>query len=426
MQAEQQNSRRDFDIIIVGGGMVGSILSALLATTEATRALNIALLDAGAEPELNSSVESVPGQDSEQFDPRVVALTRRSQKLLEKIDAWPEVLANRACAYTDMRVWDGDGTGSIHFNSFDVGEDNLGHIVENRVVLASIYRQLQSCSPVEIQFNAKVVQLAGSEEKRELILEDGQVLSAPLIIAADGGRSKIRQLAAIDVKEWSYHHQAIVTTVTCERPHEFTAWQRFTQTGPLAFLPLQQTAVAAKNEYHCSIVWSQEESVAEQLMSLTDEDFNAALTKAFEGRLGKVTHSDQRYCIPLIARHAREYFRPGLVLVGDAAHSIHPLAGQGVNLGFNDAETLVAEIQRAHNRGIALSDESILRRYQRARKPHNLAVLGLMEGFKQLFGADQLPMRLLRNIGLKQVNQLPWIKNAIAKEILGAEQGRGG
>lgn len=404
-----------FDIVIVGGGLVGSALAARLG--QADRNLSIALLDAGSEPVLVETGE---------FDPRVVALTRQSQQLFIDINAWADIQAVRACPYTDMHVWDGDGTGNIHFNCHDINQANLGHIVENRVALASIYQQLRVLDNVHLLLKTRVVQLAGSEAQRQIVLDDGRSLSAQLIIAADGGHSKIRELAAIDVKEWAYGHKAIVSTVTCQEPHQYTAWQRFTRTGPLAFLPLQQQAQGAEDEYQCSLVWSQQTQVADELMALEEAKFNEQLARAFEYRLGAISHSDRRYCFPLTARHARDYFRPGLVLVGDAAHSIHPLAGQGVNLGFADAAVLAEEIFRARQRSIALSDESILRRYQRRRKPHNLITLAVMEGFKQLFGADDLAVRWLRNTGLKQVNHLSWMKNTIAREILGAQHSSGG
>ncbi|WP_317932456.1 UbiH/UbiF/VisC/COQ6 family ubiquinone biosynthesis hydroxylase [Halioxenophilus sp. WMMB6] len=402
-----------YDIIIVGGGLVGATLALLLAKSQPALApLRIALLEAGA---------GYKPADLNQFDPRVVALTRQSQQLLQSVNAWPGIAAMRACDYTDMRVWDGDGTGNIHFNCYEVGEPDLGHIVENGVALANLYQQLAERSNITLFCQARVSQLAGSEQQREVILESGEVLSASLVVAADGAQSKLRELAAISVREWSYGHKAIVTTVTTERPHQFTAWQRFLSSGPLAFLPLQVAARAEAKEYHCSIVWSLEERQADHMMALDDETFKAALGRAFEYRLGRIESLDRRFCFPLWARHASDYYRPGLVLVGDAAHSIHPLAGQGVNLGFLDAKTLAEELLRARERGITLADESILRRYQRRRKGHNLMTLAVMEGFKRLFGDDRLPLRLLRNIGLSRVDQMAWLKNAIARQLLNAD-----
>lgn len=414
-------STTNYDLIIVGGGLVGASLAALLTCPGAQDSgLRIALVEAGSGPQ-ESDPSSGFGSRRTGFDPRVVALTRQSQQLLQTANAWPAIEAMRACAYTDMHVWDGDGTASIHFNAWDIGETNLGHIVENRVLLAAVYQQLQAQNRVAMHFNAEVETLAGESDARQLILASGEVLAAPLIVAADGARSKLRELAAFDVRQWSYGHSAVVTTVETEKPHQFTAWQRFMTSGPLAFLPLQQAQSANVTEHHCSIVWSLQTELAEEIMALETNEFNQALGCAFEYKLGAIRHSDPRYSFPLTARLARDYYRQGLVLVGDAAHSIHPLAGQGVNLGLLDVAVLAEELQRAQRRGIPLNDESILRRYQRRRKGHNLATLATMEGFKRLFGAEPLAIRWLRNAGLRGVNQQAWLKNQIAKQMLGTQ-----
>lgn len=405
----EENTHQQFDIVIVGGGLVGGTLALLLAEADNTRPLRIALIEAGKEPQAASLAS---------FDPRVVALTRQSQNLLDSLGVWQSVIEQRACAYSDMHVWDGDGTASIHFDSLDVGEANLGHIVENRIIIANLHEKIRGLKNIHCFFSAPVEQLGGTQQERELILSDGQVVVAPLIVAADGARSKLRELAAFSMRQWSYGHKAIVTTAVTELPHQFTAWQRFLTSGPLAFLPLQRNSQAATEEYHSSIVWSLADDEADRMMALSDEDFNLALGRGIEHRLGKIKSSDQRFCFPLTARHTDQYFQPGLVLVGDAAHSIHPLAGQGVNLGLADAQVLAAEIKRACSRSIELGDESILRRYQRQRKSHNLLTLSLMEAFKRLFGAEQLPIRWLRSFGLRKVDQLQWLKLKIVRMML--------
>lgn len=412
MNPEHNNS--EFDVVIVGGGLVGSTLALLLANCRQPNPLNIALVEAGNPPK---------PLDTDGFDPRVVALTRQSEQLLTDINVWADIKRQRACAYQDMHVWDGDGTGSIHFNSQDVGADNLGHIVENAVALASLYQQIKRKPNIHWQGNAAVEQLGGSEQARELLLADGTRLRAPLIVAADGARSKLRTLAAIPLKEWQYGQQAIVTTVRTELPHQFTAWQRFITTGPLAFLPLQRETTAHNQEHVSSIVWSVTDAQADELMQLNDEQFRHALGRAFEYRLGQILSCDERFCFPLTARHADQYHKPGLVLVGDAAHTIHPLAGQGVNLGLADARVLATEIQRALNRNVPLNDESLLRRYQRQRKGQNLLTLAVMEAFKRLFGAEPLPLRWLRNHGLKQVDQMSWLKTRIVRLMLATTDG---
>lgn len=418
---QSQSAPVKFDIVIVGGGVVGATLALQLAAIDKPTPLAIALVEAGApvnadQPDLEP--KSKPGG----FDPRVVALTRRSEQLLHSLDAWAAIQADRACAYTDMHVWDADGTGVIHFSCAEVDAANLGHIVENRAVKAALYDQINQIEHIHCWHNAEVEALGGTEQVRDIILADGRVLSADLIIAADGARSKIRELAAMPLRQWEYGHKAIVTTVVTEKPHQFTAWQRFLTTGPLAFLPLQAEAQAGGEEHASSIVWSVTNDQADALMALSETEFNHQLSRAFEHTLGAITHSDQRFSFALTARHASDYHRPGLVLVGDAAHSIHPLAGQGVNLGLADTQVLAEEIARARRRSLSLGNASILRRYQRRRKSHNLLALAVMEGFKRLFGATALPVRLLRNVGLRRVNRMGWLKQQIIKLMLAGDE----
>jgi 2-octaprenylphenol hydroxylase len=203
--------------------------------------------------------------------------------------------------------------------------------------------------------------------------------------------------------------------VHTENPHEFTAWQRFMHTGPLAFLPLQHQGDA----HSCSIVWSAEDALAQELMALTDEQFCVQLEAAFEARLGRITRCAERFAIPLRQRHASSYIQPGIALVGDAAHNIHPLAGQGVNLGLLDVIVLVQELERAQRRGVPLTDYSILRRYQRQRLAANLGMMAAMEGFKRLFGNRSLAVNWLRNTGIRELNSMNTIKKIIINTALG-------
>jgi 2-octaprenylphenol hydroxylase len=216
-------------------------------------------------------------------------------------------------------------------------------------------------------------------------------------------------------REWDYLHHAIVTSVRSAKPHQLTAWQRFTDNGPLAFLPLERDG----QQDWCSIVWSTTPSEAERLMALDDDGFCKELERAFEGRLGKVLSADPRLCVPLRQRHAKRYVAEGLALIGDAAHTIHPLAGQGVNLGFLDAAVLAEVLLQAATRGERLADVKVLSRYERRRMPHNLALMAAMEGFERLFQADPLPIRWLRNAGLKMVDQMPEAKALFVREALG-------
>lgn len=391
------------DLIIVGAGMVGSALALALEHS----GLEILVVDGGP-----LSVRPFAAEGA--FEPRVSALSAASQRILERLGVWDGIAARRVSPYRDMRVWDGSGTGSVHFSAASVHAEVLGHIVENRVVQDALLDRLHD-SQIGLLGSARLEQLRRSGDGWLLTLADGRELRAPLLVAADGANSAVRRLAGCATREWDYLHHAIVTSVRCERPHQATAWQRFTDDGPLAFLPLARQG----DEHWCSIVWSTVPAEAERLMALDDEAFRHELGKAFEWRLGQVTAVDPRICIPLRQRHAKRYVESGLALIGDAAHSIHPLAGQGVNLGFLDAAVLAEVLLHALQRGEQPNDVRVLSRYERRRMPHNLAMMAAMEGFERLFQADPLPLRLLRNSGLNWVDELPDAKALFVRRALG-------
>ena len=310
------------DVIIVGAGMVGSALALALRHS----GLQVLLLDGGP-------LSVKPFDQAAAFEPRVSALSAASQRILERLNVWPGIVARRSSPYTEMRVWDGSGTGQVHFSAASVHAEVLGHIVENRVVQDALLDALYDVD-LGILPSARLEQLRRSGDGWLLTLNDGRQLRAPLLVAADGANSAVRRLAGCATREWDYLHHAIVTSVRCAKPHQQTAWQRFTDDGPLAFLPLAgRTGEDA--EHWCSIVWSVTPSEAERLMALDDADFRYALGKAFEWRLGEVLEVDPRHSIPLRQRHAKRYVEPGLALIGDAAHTIHPLAGTGGQSRFS-------------------------------------------------------------------------------------------
>lgn len=392
------------DLIIVGAGMVGSALALALQHC----GLQILLLDGGP-------LSVKPFDQSAAFEPRVSALSAASQRILERLGAWDGIAARRTSPYGEMQVWDGSGTGQVHFSAASVHAEVLGHIVENRVVQDGLLDALYEAD-LGLLPGARLEQLRRSGDDWLLTLTDGRELRAPLVIAADGANSAVRRLAGCATREWDYLHHAIVTSVRCSKPHQQTAWQRFTDDGPLAFLPL---AKADDAEHWCSIVWSTTPAEAERLMALDDAAFCHELGKAFEWRLGDVLESDPRHCIPLRQRHAKRYVEPGLALIGDAAHTIHPLAGQGVNLGFLDAAVLAEVLLHALERGENLADIKVLGRFERRRMPHNLAMMAAMEGFERLFQADPLPLRWLRNSGLNLVDGANEAKALFVRQALG-------
>lgn len=392
------------DLIIVGAGMVGSTLALALEGS----GLDILVLDA-------SPLEAADFDPQGGFEPRVSALSAASQRIFERLGAWPGMSARRVSPYTDMHVWDGSGTGQIHFSAETVHAEVLGHIVENRVVQDALLETMQRRGGQRLLGAARLERLERTPQGWQLTLDDGRQLNAPLLVAADGANSAVRRLARCETREWDYLHQAIVASVRCSEPHQRTAWQRFTDDGPLAFLPLERDG----DQHWCSIVWSVTELEARRLMALDDAAFRAALGRAFEQRLGEVEEVDPRLCIPLRQRHAKRYVQPGLALIGDAAHTIHPLAGQGVNLGLLDAAVLAEVIEAAMARGERPEDIRVLSRFERRRMPHNLAMMAAMEGFERLFQADPLPLRWLRNTGLKAVQALPEAKALFVRQALG-------
>lgn len=412
--ASYSGADTEFDLIIVGAGLVGASLACAIAQQESTQHLRIAVIEAG------TPVQSFHAEkfDPRAFDPRVVALTHASEKLLTDIGCWQHIVAERVCAYREMKVWDGEGTAAIEFDCAEVQQSHLGHIVENSVIVNQLRKRMAQLPNIQLIQPAAVINVIPAQPEFPLVrvqLDTGIEITTSLLIAADGAKSKVRELAAFATREWDYGQQAIITTVRTEQPHEYTAWQRFMHTGPLAFLPLQHNGDA----HCCSIVWSAEDELAQELMALDDAAFCARLTAAFEARLGKVISCDTRHAISLRQRHASSYIQPGIVLVGDAAHNIHPLAGQGVNLGLLDVQVLVQEVERALQRGIPLADYSILRRYQRQRLASNLGMMTAMETFKRLFGSRSLAVNWLRNTGMRQLNSIAAVKKAIINLALG-------
>jgi len=403
MAVNKTQQHRQYDVIVVGAGMVGAAFACLLARSDTS--LSIALLEARATAPF----------DPEQFDPRVAALTEKSRTLLDCCGAWDSIAAQRVSAYGAMQVWDAEGTGEIHFDCQDVQQPNLGHIVENSLVVESLLAKVDKLNNIDFICPVSVAQYSQSESQVSVDLSTGEQLLAPLLVAADGGNSSIRERFKFATREWDYGHSAIVTTVQTESVHQQTAWQRFMPTGPLALLPLDKQG----DHHYCSLVWSQESDEAERLMALDDEAFCIELSRASEHCVGKILSVDKRHAIPLRQRHAKDYVVERVALLGDAAHTIHPLAGQGVNLGFADVKALVDALCAEAKRGNDLGSLMCLNKYQRLRKPENLATMAAMEGFKRLFAADNVAVRLLRNIGLGKVNQIKPLKNEIIRQVMG-------
>ncbi|KEQ19346.1 FAD-dependent oxidoreductase [Endozoicomonas numazuensis] len=392
---------KSFDLVIVGGGMVGASLALSLAEKD----LKIALIDQQSLTAQAFAPDSI-------YAPRVSALTEASSRLFQQLGAWEYMTSQRVMPYQNMYVWDGEGTGEIEFDASSAGFKTLGHIVENDVIRNALLQKLAEtdieCFPGQSTIDYQL------GEPHQVQLESEQI-EARLLVATDGAESPLRRLSGIPSSQKDYLHHAVVTTVETERYHQDTAWQVFLDTGPLAFLPMPSRG----NKHYCSIVWSLIPNRADEVLLLDDEAFCRAIQLAFESRLGAVISADPRFRFPLKQRHARHYHRNRIVLAGDAAHTIHPLAGQGVNLGLQDVEALSEEIIRAVDRGDDFSASHILNRYERRRMGSNLLMMKSMEGLQNLFAADDIGIRWLRNAGLKWTNRLPFAKDVLIKHAMG-------
>ena len=401
-------SSTDFDILVVGGGMIGCA-AALGLSRQGWR---VGLIETQDQGSLTAGIPQAHAVDD--FEPRVSALSIASQGLLEDLGAWKRVRGERHCPYHTMTVWDGDGTGRVQFEAAQLRAECLGTLVENRVLVKALYEEILQSS-LKLMAGVRVCDWQRDNGNR-VVLDHGGALTAPLVIAADGANSRLRQWSGLATREWDYDQQAIVCTVKTAQSHRFTAWQRFSQTGPLAFLPLLNEQ---GNSHFCSIVWSQDTHEARRLMALDDVAFAAKLETAIERELGAVESLSRRHAFPLRQRHAKDYVGPGFALLGDSAHSIHPLAGQGANLGYSDVRVLLAELARSKSAGLSPADPVVLARYQRRRKGENLSMMAAMEGFKQLFGRDELALRWLRNSGLRWFDRLGPVKHRIAAQAMG-------
>jgi len=391
-------NRTDYDVVIVGGGMVGATLACALGDTT----LRVALVEANSD---------MPQWNLSDYALRVSAITHASQQIFEILGIWPAIEERRAYAFRDMHVWDATGNGELHFDSAELGEAHLGHIIENDVIVIALYKRLKDFQNVDLLSSHTCEQVFFDAENASLRLSGGKTLKTSLIIAADGSKSWLRQQANITVRGWDYDQSALVTYVRTEKPHQDTAWQRFMPDGPLAFLPLDKNI--------SSIVWSTHPEQAKLLAALDEDIFCAELTVAFEDRLGKVESTGPRAVYPLRFFDAERYVQPRLALIGDAAHTMHPLAGQGVNLGLADVASLAEVLLQAHQAKRDPGLEHTLRRYERWRKSENRIMLASVDSFKRLYGSDMAVVRWLRNSGMELLDHFGPVKQHVLAYAMG-------
>ena len=390
---------QSFDVVIAGGGMVGLAVACGLEGS----GLKVAVLE--KSPHTAPDLQAAPSV-------RVSAINRASERLLSHLGVWQDILAMRASAYHGMEVWEKDSFGHIRFDGEHQGMTSLGYIVENQVLREALWQRASRCSDVTLIAPAQLQQVAFGDNEAFVTLEDGSMLTSRLLVAADGADSWLRKKADIPLMFRDYQHHALVANIRTEQPHDSVARQIFYGEGILAFLPLSDPHLS-------SIVWSCEPQQAERLSGMTEDQFNQQVSVAFDMKLGLCRVESERKTFPLMARYARQFAAHRLALVGDAAHTIHPLAGQGVNLGFMDAAELIGEIRRLQQQGKDIGQYLYLRRYERSRKHSAAIMLASMQGFRELFAGSHPARKLLRDIGLKMADTLPGVKPQLLQQAMG-------
>jgi 2-octaprenylphenol hydroxylase len=383
--------KAQFDIVIVGAGIAGLTLAALLAKGRHADALNITVIDAAKRPEFSA------GDD---VSLRVSAIANGSAELLDSVGAWSSIHEARVSPYEHMCVWDeNDGPDSgaaLRFDAAEFAVPQLGFIVENVLVQHALLQVLDDCD-VELRFETKIESMP----------------EADLLVGADGARSFVRELVGIETNKWPYQQTAVVTHLRTEQQHDATAWQRFLRGGPLGMLPLADGRI--------SVVWSTTPEMAQQALDASEEELGQMLTDASGAALGQLTVAGPKGVFPLCAQHAEDYVLSGVALIGDAAHAIHPLAGQGANLGLQDAAELACVVDAAMDSGLHPGDRPVLRRYERSRKGANLTMLHFMTGLNRLFTTDSTILGELRTAGMRIFNQSGPVRERAVKVALGVK-----
>ena len=397
----EKASQHDFDIIIVGGGIVGLSFACELAGSD----FSVAVVERN---------ELRPVSDEPEC--RVSAINRFALQHFKQANVWQSILSQRACVFDRMFVWDRTGAGQIQFDSVELGVPELGVIIENNVLQQLLLETVQAADNIHYLCPEEITGIDyqpkdGGQTRSRITLASGAQLTAKLLVGADGANSKVREIASIQRSQKTYRQQGLVCNVTTSEPHQHTAWQCFMPSGPLAFLPLYNG--------DSSIVWSLDDEAANERMALSDDEFKAALAEASQYKLGEITNVSQRFLFPLAHGHSKDYVKPGLALIGDAAHSIHPLAGQGANLGIADAAALADVISAAKKANRQWTALHTLAKYQRQRKGANLLMETAMTAFKELFGNDNVLVSEARNAGLSLVDNLPALKYRMIKQALG-------
>ena len=391
---------QDFEIAIIGGGMTG--LSCALGLAQ--KGFKIAVID----------TKPLSDKFNQENDPdRVSAVNLASEKLLQSLKVWPKIISTRSGIYTSMHVCDANTSAVLEFHAEEVSESNLGHIVENDLITSTLLKKIGQ-NDVEILAPKAIREIEYQDQGAhwQLTLSDGQLITAPLIIGADGANSFIREHFDFDCRKTPYHHDAIIATIQLEKAHQNGAYQQFLNQGILALLPLHKPHLA-------SFVYSLDPSSAKRLITLDQAYFEAMLQARFNQRFGQIELVTKAKSFPLIERHVNRYYRKGIVLIGDAAHSVHPLAGQGANLGFADVTALIQTLDKAKQSGRNFAAEDTLDAYERQRKLANTLMLKGVKGIKTLFEKQNFALKFARKAGISAVNNNTLLKRFFIRQAMG-------
>ena len=391
--------KENFDVVIVGGGMVGAAVACSLGDSS----LSVAVIESALPEDFETT---------QPHDLRVSALSIASKNILETVGAWTGIENRRLCPFRRMRVW--ETAGDTEFNSDAIEHPALGYIVENRITQLALLERLKTFNNIQLISPANIKKIRYSlGQDSEVELENQRILTAKVLVAADGGQSKVRQSVGIGVTSWDYKQHALVIYISTAYEQQDITWQRFVPSGPQAFLPLSGK--------FGSIVWYNTPDEVTRLKSLPYAALKTELTKAFPDCLGQVEEVLGVASFPLKRQHAQSYAKPGVVLVGDAAHMINPLAGQGVNIGLLDAAALGEVLIEASKKGENISDISVLKRYEKLRRNENLKMMTVMDVFYQVFSNDVLPLKFIRNLGLGLAERVLPAKNKVMRAAMGLE-----
>ncbi|MGR9115034.1 MAG: FAD-dependent oxidoreductase [Gammaproteobacteria bacterium] len=388
----------NFDVVIVGGGMVGAAVACSLGAS----GMSVAVIE---------QTPPQPFAPDQSHDLRVSALSIATRKILETVGAWSGIESRRLCPFRRMRVW--ETVGDTEFCSDDIGYTELGYIVENRITQLALLERAQDFDNIQMFCPMAIKRIDYDAGGSRVELTDGRVLSAKVLVAADGGQSRARQAAGLGVTSWDYKQHALVIYVETDYPQQDITWQRFVPSGPQAFLPL--------SGHYGSLVWYNSPDEVRRLKALPNEQLLQELTRSFPDCLGKIKAIRGSASFPLKRQHAQDYVKQGVALVGDAAHMINPLAGQGVNIGMLDAAALAEVLIEAYREGLNIADLSVLKRYEQFRRHENLQMMTVMDMFYRIFSNKVFPIKFFRNLSLGLAERITPAKNKVMRYAMGIE-----